>query len=518
MTLPVKNIFERMRGLHTAVTEVRRKVLIEVAQMVAEERLPRYAEKIPYLIIHKHTPTYRDCVFKERAIVKERIRLAFGMDLQEFSAHGPIIDDITPTLVDEKYIQEPIVNIIKIGCERCPEESYFVTSSCLGCMAHPCIHVCPVDAVSMVDNKAFIARDICIKCGKCQQACPYSAIIYRERPCAAACGVDAIFSDKEGFAEIDYSRCVSCGLCIVSCPFGAIGEKSELVQVLHALKKSKKVYAEIAPSFIGQFGKDVKPGQIVAGLKELGFAGIVEVAYGADITVENETRELLEIRKCLEENNCREDRTFVGTSCCPSWVLAAQRNFPELSVNISESYTPMVDSALKIKEVEPEAIVVFIGPCIAKKIECFKPEVHEYVDFVMTFEELAALFEAKKIKLNRLEPAEDINDASSAGRGFPIAGGVTNAILENTKFYLQQEWNCPNTGADTLKDCLKMLRDISNSKISPAPLLVEGMACPHGCVGGPGTLSPLRRAQNDAGKFAREAKWKLPQEHLKDQT
>jgi len=513
MTLPALNIFEKMRGLYTSVTDIRRKVLVEVAQMIVAGKPPRHTETIPYLIIDKHTPTYRDCVFKERAIVRERIRLAFGMDIQEFSAHGPIIDDITPTLVDGKYIKEPIVNIIKIGCERCPEDSYFVTGSCVGCIAHPCVHVCPVDAVSMINKRSFIDPDKCIKCGKCMQACPYSAIIHRERPCASACGVDAIFSDSEGFAEIDYNKCVSCGLCIVSCPFGAIAEKSEIVQVMYALKNSNQVFAQIAPSFTGQFGKDITPGAIISGLKLLGFAGIIEVAYGADLTIEDETTELLKICKKNKEKENTEPE-FIGTSCCPSWVLAAQRNFPEFSENISESYTPMLESAKKIKKQTPAARVVFIGPCIAKKIECFKPEVQPFVDFVITFEELAALFKAKNIDLSEITEPSQINDASSAGRGFPVAGGVAEAVISNARQFVDDDWYCPYETADTLKDCLNLLKKVKNKRISPLPMLIEGMACPHGCIGGPGTLSPLNRARFNVNRFAKESKWRLPGEHL----
>mgnify|MGYP000896888239 CR=1 FL=1 len=242
MPLPPLNIFEKLRGIYTDIIDIRRKILTEVAKMVVEDKDPQYIETIPYIIIHKNTPTYRDCVFRERAIVRERVRLAFGMDLKEFGAHGPIIDDIHPYLDDQKIINPPIVNVIKAGCERCPEKSYFVSNLCMGCIAHPCVAVCPKKAVSMKEKKSYIEQDLCIKCGRCAQVCPYNAIIFRERPCASACGVNAIHSDGEGFAEIDENICVSCGLCIVSCPFGAIAEKSSVVQILMAMKKSTKVY------------------------------------------------------------------------------------------------------------------------------------------------------------------------------------------------------------------------------------------------------------------------------------
>jgi iron only hydrogenase large subunit-like protein len=217
--------------------------------------------------------------------------------------------------------------------------------------------------VAIGEKGAIVDQQKCIKCGRCAQACPYNAIVFRERPCQKACGVGAIHSDPQGFAEINPEICVSCGLCIVSCPFAAIAEKSEIVQVLYALKSGVPVYAEIAPSIVGQFGPLVTPAMLITGLKQLGFKAIKEVALGADIAIQQEAQELIHLL-----GDKKSDRGFIGTSCCPAWVQAARKKFPEYAKNISESYTPMVESAKKIKQEEPNARVVFIGPCIAKKL------------------------------------------------------------------------------------------------------------------------------------------------------
>ncbi|WP_371804608.1 monomeric [FeFe] hydrogenase [Candidatus Lokiarchaeum ossiferum] len=522
MPLPSLNIFEKMRGLYTPVTDIRRRVLSAVARMIVQDKLPSYIEHIPYKIINTDTPTYRESVFKERAIVRERVRLAFGMDLKEFGAHGPINDDdVINMITDRKVAKRPIVNVIKVGCERCPEHSYLVTDLCRGCIAHPCTSVCPKNCVSILPSgKSFIDQEKCIRCGKCAQVCPYNAIVYRERPCAAACGVNAIHSDDDGFAEIDPDQCVSCGMCIVSCPFGAIAEKSEIVQVLSALKGPNSVYAEIAPAFVSQFGPLVKPPMLIEALKTLGFKDVREVAYGADVVVVNEAEELIELiekrENCIENSDEKDDcRSFVGTSCCTAWAMMAEKKFPStFALNISESFAPMVEIAKQIKKEDPNGSVVFIGPCIAKKEECFIPKVAEFVDFVITFEELSALFQANNIDVTKMVGKDELHDASALGRGFPVAGGVANAVIEQTKAIIGQDHDIPLIAADTLKDCVILLKKLEKGKLDPIPLLVEGMACPYGCVGGPGTLAPLKRAQREVKKYSSSADWKQPKDHL----
>jgi len=513
MPLPQLDIFEKLRGLFTPVIDIRRRVLIEVARMIERGEKPRFVETIPYIIIEKNTPTYRESVFLERAIVRERVRLAFGLDTKEFGAHGPIIDDVKPAMTTDKVITAPLVQVIKIGCERCPEKSYRVSDGCMGCIAHPCVPVCPKEAVSIVDGYSFIDQAKCIKCGKCQQVCPYNAILYRERPCAAACGVNAITSDSEGFADIKPDVCVSCGLCVVSCPFGAIAEKSEIVQVLHALKSGKPVWAEIAPSFTGQFGPLATPEKIIQSLGSLGFSGVAEVAYGADLATVEEGARLAELVRSGNETD------FVGTSCCPSWVMTARKFHPEFSSCIADSYTPMVETARKIKSADPGALVVFIGPCVSKKAECFDERVSKYVDYVITFEELAALFKSRDIDPAAVEngPASAI-DVTSAGRSFPVAGNVARVILESMRENEGITEPVAAESADTLKDCLNLLKRMKTGQITPRPKLIEGMACPNGCIGGPGTLAAISRSKNQVTAFADKAAAKIPAHPPKKQS
>ncbi|MDF1569106.1 MAG: 4Fe-4S binding protein, partial [Spirochaetaceae bacterium] len=278
-------IFERMRGIYTPVTDLRRRLLMEIARFILEKRNPSDIESLPFKVIEMGNPQYRCCSYRELSIVKQRIRLAFGLPLIEERDNLPVSQGIEQAFTGNKVIDAPLVHVIRAACEKCPEDEVIVTDKCQACMAHPCSIVCPRNAISFPDKNAFIDQEKCIKCMKCVQVCPYSAITHMVRPCAEACGVEAIDSDDEGYARINQEVCVSCGLCIVSCPFAAIADKSEIVQVIISLMKkqdSEPLYAIVAPSFTGQFGNKVTPEMIFAGILKLGFDRVMEVAYGAD--------------------------------------------------------------------------------------------------------------------------------------------------------------------------------------------------------------------------------------------
>ena len=540
------NIFEKMRGIYTLVTDIRRKVFAEISKTYFGEKTIEEIEEIAYRLIQKDSPHYRCCRYVERGIVKERVRLGLGFDtLTDTARETSLIANAKQAKTSEKILQMPIVQVIELGCEKCPTDSVFITDLCQKCIAHPCIIVCPRNAITMEEERAVVNDEKCILCGKCIQVCPYNAPVRRGRPCAQACGVDAITTNEVGVAEIDPDKCVSCGMCIVSCPFGAIGEKSEIVQVIECIKSPDiNTYAIVAPSFVSQFGPQIKPEAIFEGILQLGFLEVIEVAYGADIDVLLETHELLEqvklrnpdlseeIDNALEklqehlaseklQTKIREPskRKFVGTSCCPSWVQTARNYSPKLSYNISESDTPMVESAIQIKEKDPDAKIVMIGPCVAKKWESLQPNVKPYVDFVITFEELAGMLRAKNIDLDEIQAKIEIKDASQLGRGFPIAGGVSESILKQISKTMGKEFDVdkeiPVAKADTLRDCRAMLKSIEKGTADPMPLLVEGMACPFGCIGGAGTLAPLRLAKIAVARFKKDAKIQYSDENPK---
>lgn len=469
-----------MRGIYTSVTDIRRKVFTEVARLAYEGGDYSRIEDLPYKIIPGETASYRESIFLERAIVGERLRLCIGLPLRSIAEHAPVSEGINESAISEKYYDAPLVNIIKFACNACPDNKFFVSDACQGCLAHPCVEVCPKGAISIIHGKSFIDQEKCIKCGKCKNVCQYGAILKMERPCAKACGVDAISSDHLGHAQIDYDKCVSCGMCLVNCPFGAIADKSQIFQLIHAIKSGIKIYAAVAPAFVGQFGKNITPEKLRAAMKTLGFEDVVEVATGADLCTIEEANDF--IKKVPNE------QPFMGTSCCPSWSVMAKKLFPEFESYISMALTPMVLTGRLIKKEHPECKVVFIGPCAAKKLEASRKSVRSDIDFVLTFEEIMGMFQAKNIDLDKIKEESPLSEASASGRGFATSGGVAQAVVECIK-KMDPDAVINVESAQGLADCRKMLMLAKAGKYDG--YLLEGMGCPGGCVGGAGTMKPV---------------------------
>ena len=250
-----------MRGVHSAVDDIRRNVFTEVARLAYEGGDLTRVDEIPYKMIQGEVAKHRADVFLERAIVQERVRLALGMDLQPAESQMPISASINEAATDQKYFENPLVNIIPFACNACPPKQVRITDSCQGCISHPCMNVCPKDAIYLDKNKhCHIDQEKCIKCGKCFNQCPYRAISKIERPCAAACGMDAIGSDELGRAKINYDKCVSCGMCLVNCPFAAIADKSHIFQIITAISGMRKSSpAWLPPSWASSALKPLPP-------------------------------------------------------------------------------------------------------------------------------------------------------------------------------------------------------------------------------------------------------------------
>ncbi len=492
-----------MRGIDTQVRKVRRRVFKEIANLAYNStNLIDDMEALPYEIINYDDAVYRESVYRERAIVRERLRLAMGLSLRPEDKPSHLTQGLEESNVDEKYYEPPLMQVIPSACNSCPVNQYSVSDKCMGCVAHPCREVCPKGAITMVNGKSYIDQEKCIKCGKCKAICPYDAISHQARPCSAACGVGAIKSDERGRAYIDNDLCVSCGQCMVSCPFGAIADKSQIFQLIRALQSGRKIIAQVAPAFAGQFGPNVTADMFKTALKELGFYDVYETAIGADLGCVAEAEHYV-------HEVASGKQPFSLTSCCPSWSMLAKKFFPETIDKISNELTPMVATARIIKEEHPDADVVFIGPCASKKLEASRRTVRSDVAFVITFEELVGMFEAKGILVDEIKAMDEMRDATSAGRGYGVAGGVAEAIEKVIrKKYPDVEVMIEH--AESLAECKKMLILAKAGKKNGC--LIEGMACPGGCVAGAGTNLPIDKAKAEVCKFKMQAEKELPDE------
>jgi [FeFe] hydrogenase (group B1/B3) len=456
-----------MRKFDTKVQHLKYKVLREVARLAWDGTLFEGMMDIPKKIVPGNEPTMRCCVYKERAILGERVKLAIGGDKENPN----------------------IIEVIDIACDECPVGGYEVTNACRGCLAHRCEDVCKRGAISFDKNHvAHIDKSKCVECGACAKVCPYTAIVGRKRPCQNACKVKAISMNEQKAAKIDNNKCIQCGACVYQCPFGAIMDKSFIVDAIEMLKnKENKVYAIVAPSISSQFTY-AKLGQVITGLKELGFHTVIEAALGADMVALAEARELAE-------------KGFLTSSCCPAFVRYVKTAFPTIAQHISHNPSPMVALAKYIKDNTPGAKVVFIGPCTAKKAEAQLAEVKPYVDNVLTFEELQALFDSRDMDLSALEEGV-LDNASYFGRIFARSGGLTDAAVQALK---EQgiEFEVKPVVCDGIEECKIAL--LKKSKNVLPGNFIEGMACVGGCINGAGCLTHGEKNKAEVDKYGREA-------------
>ena len=483
-----------MRGIPSLISDIRKKVFTEVARLSYSGKGYEEANELPYTIVPGDRPLHRESVFLERASAGERVRLAMGLSLRPIDGPHLVTEGMDAAAVAEQYYEPPLINIISYACHACPTNQYKVTKYCQNCLARSCEKVCPKGAIEFENGKSHIDQSKCIKCGKCAKACPYNAIIHMERPCAASCGMDAIGSDDQGRAVINQDKCVACGQCLVSCPFGAIVDKGQIYQVIQSILKGDQVIAIVAPAFIGQFGKHSTPGKFITAMKMLGFDGVVEVAVGADICTIEEAKDFLE--KVPAQQN------YMATSCCPAWHSMIEKNFPGEVKKLSMTLTPMVFTAPMLKKENPNCKVVFVGPCAAKKLEAIREDIRSDVDFVLTFEELQGMFEAKEVDFATIESAQPMNEGTAAGRGFAVAGGVAKAVTDLVHEQ-HPDLEIHTARAEGLRECRKLMTLAKAGKYNG--YLLEGMACPGGCVAGAGTILSVEQATKVVQRYQTEA-------------
>ncbi len=459
-----------MRLFDTEVQELKYKVINELVRLAVKDKVDKAFYEVPRKIVPGPKATMRCCIYKERAIVQERISYAMG----------------------EGSAEDTIVQVIDIACDECPVDRFTVTESCRGCIAHRCFSVCPRGAISFDNKKARIDKEKCIECGKCMNACPYKAISENIRPCIRGCKAGAITIDADKKAKISSDKCIDCGACVYNCPFGAIVDKSYVLDAVNLLKESKggekyRVYAAIAPAIVSQFTY-AKTEQVVAGLKQMGFHAVVEVALGADLVASKEAKELA-------------DKGFLTSSCCPSFVKYIEINFPDLVKHISHNVSPMIEIARLIKSTDKTSKVVFIGPCISKKAEYRKKEYEGIVDCVITFEELQALLDGMDIEVEKLS-WQSLDNASYFGRIFARSGGLSEAVGQALK---EEElpFEVKAEVCDGLEQCRTALLKTSKGKLDKN--FIEGMACEGGCINGAACLHHGPKNKMEVDRYGMQA-------------
>ena len=462
------------------LVRLKHKIMEETARLAWEGKLDEEnKDRLVYEIIPGPMATYRCCVYKERELVKQRIRLSL--------AQCP--DGISQS--------ENIVQVIRPACEECPLSAYTVTDNCRLCMGKACINSCRFKAITIGDHRAKIDPTKCKECGMCANACPYGAIAHLVRPCKRVCPVGAITYDEFGICRIDEDKCIQCGHCIHSCPFGAIGSKTYLVDIIRHIKAGDEVIAMVAPATEGQFGADITMQSLKNVFLDLGFSDMVEVGLGGDMTAAYES---------LEWSEAAHEGRKMTTSCCPAFINMQRKHFPKVfEENVSSVVSPMCAVSRYLKSTRPGCITVFVGPCIAKKSEAEDPTIPDNADYVITYGEFRAMLRSKDIDIQAA--ANSYQESSIWGKRFATSGGVAKAVLE-----CMQERGEDISGIKLVQvaggdACKKTLTMLKAGRLPES--FVEGMICEGGCVGGPSrhrTEMEIKRAREGLLKMADDRK------------
>ena len=461
---------------------IRRQLVRKVVRLFNEGRLVEGIDRIPLEMSPREIPAQRRCcIYKERAVVRYKLMPILGLGIEEELDELTPLSEFARMAIERKESSKKVLTVVDEACTSCVKVSYVVTNICRGCVASPCIMNCPKNAIRFNDSgTAQIKSDKCVNCGLCKEACPYHAIVYVPVPCEEVCPVNAITKNEQGIEQIDENKCIYCGRCQNACPFGSIFEISNLVDVLKSIKTGQETVALVAPALFGQY--DVHPAKVLNAVKKIGFSQVVEVARGAEVTTRNEANELV--------HKLNEGSPFMTTSCCPSYVELTKKHVEGLRPYVSDTGSPMHYSAEMVKAQNPEAKSVFIGPCIAKRKEGID---NPLVDYVLSFSEMDAIFEAMEIK-----PADCddliLDRITGEARGFAVSGGVIAAVKAQGLSI-----DVKTLQIDGLnKKSINLLKAFSKGK-APAQF-IEVMACEGGCIAGPVSHSNSQKGKRNFEK------------------
>ena len=474
----LKNWGQLMAYLNNVMI-IRHELMARLVKMFQAGELESKINALPVELYPKdRNPRGRCCIYKERAITRYKMLPLLGFEVPEDDIDLYPIEKYAHEAIARERVSGSILTVVDEACTSCVQANYVVTNLCRGCVASPCVMNCPKNAIRFTPSgQTEIKPELCINCGLCQKACPYHAIVYMPIPCEEACPVGAIKKNERGVEEIDPDKCIYCGKCITACPFGAIFELSAIIDVLKSIEQKQQVIAMVAPSIFAQYAEE--PGKVFAAIQQIGFSEVVEVARGAEKTARHEAEELKE--------KLEEGQAFMTTSCCPSYVEAVRKHVPGLAPNVSHTPSPMAYTAEEMREKFPDARLVFIGPCVAKRKEARDLGT---VDYVLSFEELDAILVGMQIDPAKVEPVA-VEHYTRESRGFAQSGGVLGAVLAEKKIenfsYEQID------GID--KASIRTLRMMEKGKANSQ--FYEVMACEGGCIAGPGSYVKSAKAKKN---------------------
>lgn len=507
-----------MNNLGQAI-HIKKEILVRIIKAYLSGDFEEQTRLIPYNMRPKGMEVpYRCCVYKERAIIKDRVIAGLGFPIEE--------DDETVSLakyakraLERKEISDKNLTVLQAACKGCSTNRIYVTDLCQGCVARPCQSICKFGAISIVNGKSTIDETKCKKCQMCVAACPYKAIVKITVPCEDSCPVNAIKKDETGFASIDYDKCINCGRCTAACPFGAVHERSQILDILKAMDSDKKVIALVAPSIVGQFPGNLY--QLKSAIISSGFDDVYEVAQGADITATNEAKEFVERMKGRNEQESewlndwvneggygesevskdnKDNHNFMTTSCCAGYNQLIKKHLGEIKPFVSDTKTPLYYTAEIAKKENPDAVLVFVSPCVAKRAEGFE---NENVDFVMNYEELGALFIAKKIEITSLDESKFNYNSSKQARNFGFSGGVAQSVAAALP---DEQMVKPLIINGLNKETIRQLKNFAKTgECENNCNLVEVMCCEGGCVGGNATLNNPKIAKKLIDNFTKDS-------------
>lgn len=471
------------------VIHLKKEILVRIIKAFLSDDFERQARLIPYDMRPKGMEVpYRCCVYKERAIIKDRTIAGLGFPIEE-DDETVSLSDYAKQAMERTQISDKNLTVLQTACKGCSTNRIYVTDLCQGCVARPCQSTCKFGAISIINGRSVIDDSKCKKCQMCINACPYNAIVKISVPCEDSCPVGAIKKDETGFASIDYDKCINCGRCTAACPFGAVHERSQIIDILKAIKSDKKVIAMVAPSIIGQFPGNIY--QLKTAIINTGFDDVYEVAQGADVTANTEAKEFTE--------RMEEGQNFMTTSCCAGYNQLIKKHLPEIKPFVSDTKTPLFYTAEIVRKEHPDAITVFVSPCVAKRAEGFD---NSNVDFVMNYEELGALFVAKKIQILDLDEGKYTVEASKQARNFGYSGGVAESVKKSLK---DEDSVKPCIINGLNKDSIKQLKKYAASGVCEGCNLVEVMCCEGGCIGGNATINNQKTAKKLIDNFTQNS-------------